>query len=221
MPTTTLDDLKNAWNELSNKLERQNTLALHQLKENRLAHLRFGLRPLVLGQVAQLVIGITIAAFFGWFWFNHLAALPLLICGVLLQAYGIMFIAFAVRDLCLIRAIDYAAPVVQIQKQLAQLRAWHIRTGIWFGLAGSIVWLPAMLIALFGLKADLWLDKPQKVWWLILSALVCLALNYGLLLLARSPGKCGSALRRSWIGNTVNRAQSMLDEIEQFERELN
>src|SRR2546423_14382704 len=48
MTTTTLDDLKIAWNELSQKLERQNSLALHQFRENKLARFRSGLRPLVL-----------------------------------------------------------------------------------------------------------------------------------------------------------------------------
>jgi hypothetical protein len=32
-------------------------------------------------------------------------------------------------------------------------------------------------------------------------------------------GRCGRALRKSWIGSTVNRAQAVLDEIEEFERE--
>ena len=220
MPTTTLDDLKVAWKELSEKLERRNALSIHQLRESKLAHFRFGLRPLVLGQIAQLLTGIAVAGFFGWFWINHITAPHLLICGILLQAYGIMFVAFALRDLYFIRRIDYAAPVLEIQKQLAALRAWHIRTGIWFGFTGSVVWLPVMLVALYGLRADLWIDKPQKLYWLISSALVCLALNYGLLLLSRAPGKCGASLRRSWIGRSINRAQATLDEIAQFEREL-
>jgi len=70
------------------------------------------------------------------------------------------------------------------------------------------------------LGADLWINKPHKVYWLISSAVVCLALNYWLIRLARSSGRCGQSLRASWIGYTVNRAQTMLDEIEKFEREL-
>jgi hypothetical protein len=221
MPTTTLDDLKLAWNELSQKLERQNALALHQFKENMLARFRSGLRPLVLGQVIQLIIGAVITAWSAQFWVNHFGRPQLLICGLLLQAYGLMFIAFAVRDLVLIRHIDYAAPIVVIQKQLAELRAWHIRAAAWYGLTGSVIWLPVMIVILHALGADLWIDKPHKMLWLISTAIVCLALNYGLMRLARSPGRCGRSLRRSWIGHTVNRVQTTLDEIEKFERELN
>lgn len=221
MPTTTLDDLKLAWNELSQKLERQNALALHQFKENKLARFRSGLRPLVLGQLIQLIVGAVITACSAQFWVNHFGRPQLLICGLLLQAYGLMFIAFAVRDLVLIRRIDYAAPIVVIQKQLAELRAWHIRAAAWYGLTGSVIWLPVMIVMLHGLGADLWIDKPHKMLWLISTAIVCLALNYGLMRLARSPGRCGRSLRRSWIGHTVNRVQTTLDEIEKFEREPN
>ena len=63
-------------------------------------------------------------------------------------------------------------------------------------------------------------DQPQKLYWLIATALVCLGFNYGLLLLSRSPGKCGIALRRSWIGITINGAEKAVEEIAQFEREL-
>ena len=155
MPTTTLDDLKLAWNELSQKLERQNALALHQFKENKLARFRSGLRPLVLGQLIQLIIGAVITACSAQFWVNHFGRPQLLICGLLLQAYGLMFIAFAVRDLVLIRRIDYAAPIVVIQKQLAELRAWHIRAAAWYGLTGSVIWLPVMIVMLHAWGADL------------------------------------------------------------------
>jgi hypothetical protein len=220
MPTTTLDDLKLAWNELSQKLERQNALALHQFKENKLARFRSGLRPLVLGQLIQLIIGAVITACSAQFWVNHFGRPQLLICGLLLQAYGLMFIAFAVRDLVLIRRIDYAAPIVVIQKQLAELRAWHIRAAAWYGLTGSVIWLPVMIVMLHAWGADLWIDKPHKMLWLISSAIACLALNYGLMRLVQAPGRCGRSLRRSWIGHTVNRVQTTLDEIEKFEREL-
>ncbi|HEX4665704.1 MAG TPA: hypothetical protein VH207_03815 [Chthoniobacterales bacterium] len=220
MTPTTLDDLKIGWQQLSEKLEHQNTLALHQLREGKLAHFRSGIRPLVAGQFLQLILGAVIAGWSAQFWINHMHSALLLVSGVYLHAYGLMFIAFAVRDLILIRRIDYGTPVLAIQKQLAELRAWHVRAAVVYGFTGSVVWLPVMLIFLHSLGADLSLDQPHKLLWLFSSAVVCLIVNYALMLLARSSGKCGRSLRRSWIGGTVNRAQAMLDEIEQFEREL-
>jgi len=220
MPTTDFDDLKIAWKELSRQLERQNVLTLRQLNEGKLARLRFGLRPLVLGQTLQLIVGVVIAVVSAQFWVNHFSTTHLLICGLLLQAYGIMFIAFGLRDLMLIRRIDYGAPIIVIQKQLAQLRAWHIRVAFWYGMTGSVIWLPVMLIVLYELGIDLRTDHPQKVWWLVASAVACLAVNYGFVRLAHSSGRCGRALAASWIGRSVHHAQAVLTEIEEFEREL-
>ena len=217
---TELDDLKIAWRELNRQVERQNALTLRHIKENKLGRFRSGLRPLVFGQSLQLIVGAVLAIVSANFWVGHLNQLHLLLSGLFLQAYGILFIAFAVRDVTLIRRIDYSAPIVVIQKQLAELRAWHIRTAIWYGIAGSVVWLPVLIVILYLLGADTWIQKPRAVWWLLTSAFVCLAFNYGLVLLARSPGKCGRALAGSWIGRSVNRAQAALTEIKEFEREL-
>ena len=219
MPTIDRDDLKTAWKEVSDRLDRQNALTRRQLDENKRARFRSGLQPLALGQIMQLIIGAVIVSLSAQFWVTHLGTTHLVICGLFLQAYGIMFLAFAVRDLMLIRGIDYGGPIVVIQKQLAQLRAWHLRSAIWFGLAGSIIWLPVMIILLHSLGSDSWVQKPRTMYWLMASAFVCLAVNYGLVVLARSLGKCGRALANSWAGRSVNRAQAALAEIEEFERE--
>jgi hypothetical protein len=219
MPVTELDDLKIAWQTLNRNLERQHTLALHQFKETKIGRLRSGLRPLLLGQLALLLIGAAVTVASAQFWVKHVGAPFLLGCGVFLQGYGIMFIAFAIRDLFLIRRIDYSAPVIAIQKQLAALRSWHIRAAAWHGFIGSVAWLPVMIVMLHLMGVNGFTDKPAKVAWLISTAAVCLLANYGLMRLAHSPGKWGRALQNSWIGSSVNRAQAMLDEIERFEKE--
>jgi len=220
MSVTELDDLKSVWQTLNRNLERQHTLALHQFKETKMARFRSGLRPLVLGQLLQLVIGVAITLASAQFWVNHIGAPLLLICGLFLHGYGIMFIAFGARDLLLIRRIDYSAPVIDIQKQLAELRAWHMRSAAWHGLTGSVVWLPVMIVLLHLMGANVLIDKPTKLVWLISTAAICLLVNYALMRLARSPGRWGRALRNTWIGFSVNRAQTVLDEVEEFERDL-
>jgi hypothetical protein len=219
MSVTELDDLKSTWQTLNRNLELQHTLALRQFKETKMARFRSGLRPLALGQLLQLVIGVVITLASAQFWVNHLGTPLLLICGLLLHGYGIMFIAFGARDLLLIRRMDYSAPVIEIQKGLAELRAWHMRSAAWHGLTGSVVWLPVMIVLLHLMGANVLIDKPTKLVWLISTAAICLLVNYALMRLARSPGKSGRVLRKNWIGFSVNRAQAMLDEIEEFEAE--
>ena len=219
MSVTELDDLKAAWQTVNRNLERQNALVLHQFKENKLSRFRSSLRPLVLGQLLLLIIGVVITAVSARFWVTHIGAPLLLTCGLLLHAWGVMFIFFAARDLLLIRQIDYAGPVIDIQKRLAELRAWHLRAAIWHGFTGSVAWLPVMIVLLHAMGANVGSPKPSKVVWLALTTLACLTFNYALVRLARSPGRCGQALRKSWVGSTVNRAQTTLDEIAQFENE--
>ena len=146
MSVTELDDLKSVWQTLNRNLERQHTLALHQFKETKMARFRSGLRPLVLGQLLQLVIGVAITLASAQFWVNHIGAPLLLICGLFLHGYGIMFIAFGARDLLLIRRIDYSAPVVGVQKQLAGVRRLYVLGGMLVGLPWWLLWLPVTLM---------------------------------------------------------------------------
>jgi hypothetical protein len=221
MPATELDDLKLVWQNLNRNLERQHTLALHQFKESKLDRFRSGFRPLVIGQVIQVICGALLAAISARFWVNHLGTVHLMVYGILLHAYGVMLIVFAVRDLVLIHEVDYGAPVVAIQKQIARLRAWHQRVGIWFAVAGCFIWVPLMLMIFYGLGVDVWMAKREVVYWLVFSSFVCLALTYGLVWWSRRPGQARLAryLRTSSAGRGVNRAQALLEEIERFERE--
>jgi hypothetical protein len=221
MPATELDDLKLVWQNLNRNLERQHALTLHQFKESKLARFRSGFRPLVIGQVIQVICGAWLAAVSARFWVNHLGMPHLMVYGILLHVYGVMLIVFAVRDLVLIHEIDYGAPVIAIQKQIARLRAWHQRAGIWFAVAGCFIWMPLMLIIFQGMGVDVWMTKRDVVYWFFFSGFVCLALTYGLVWWSRRPGQARLAnyLRESSAGRSVNRAQAMLEEIERFERE--
>jgi hypothetical protein len=217
--TTTLDDFKTAWQALDRKLERQHTLALHQFKETKLAKLRGGFRPLVTGQIIQTIIGLMFALFGGSFWFDHLGTPHLMIYGLLLHAFGIMMMVFGIRDLALIGAIDYDAPVLSIQKQLAELRAWRLQAGIWFTIAGCLIWVPALFIMFYLIGADVWVRHPDVVYWNAASSFVCLGIAYGIIWWSRRPGqeRLAKYLKESSVGKSVTRAQAMLAEIERFE----
>lgn len=221
MPATELDDLKLVWQNLNRNLERQHTLALHQFKESKLARFRSGFRPLAIGQAVQAICGALLAAASARFWVNHLGTPHLMTYGILLHAYGVMLIVFAVRDLVLIHGVDYGAPVVAIQKQIARLRAWHVRAAIWFAVVGCFIWVPLLLMVFSWLGVDIWTSKPEAVYWNLFSSFVCLALIYGLVWWSRRPGQTRLAnyLRDSSAGRSLLRAQAALDEIERFERE--
>jgi hypothetical protein len=168
----------------------------------------------------QLIAGALLAIWAGSYWFEHRYSLPLLICGLLIHRYGLMFITFAARTLHLIHRVDFAAPVLDIQKQLAALRLWNIRSGQWFGAVGCFIWIPIVLILWgHGTGAHPWSGTPRFLYWLIATGSICLALLLGLVLLPRWAPKAARHLEGSYIGRSVRRVQARLDEIARFERE--
>lgn len=221
MTYSELDDLKSAWQTLSRNLERQHALALHQFRETKRARFRSGFRWLVIGQICQIVCGLLLAGFAARFWFNHLGVVHAMIYGISLHAYGVMLIIFAGRDLELIHRLDYSAPVLELQKQVAALRKWHVRSALWFGLTGCLIWVPFILAIAYSAGADIWARNPGVVGWLVVSGLVPAALLIGVVLWSRRPGngKLARILEESSVGRSVNRAQTLVDEIVQFERE--
>ena len=215
---TELDDLKSTWQTLNRNLERQSALAFHAFKERKQKRLRSTFRPLVTGQVLQIIAGAALALIGGSFWVDHIGVAHLMIEGISLHLYGLMFIVFAARDLYLLKRADYGAPVVMLQKQIAALRRWHLWTGLWFGIAGCFIWIPALLMIFYALGADVWAHNPDVVGWFVLSAFPCLAVLAAIIWLARRPGweNFARSLQASSVGRSVRRAQAELDEIEAF-----
>src|SRR5437762_1757492 len=205
MTYTELDDLKTAWQSLSRNLEHQHTLALHQFRENKLTRFRSGFRPLVIGQIIQIICGALLALCGGSFWVDHLGVVHLMVCGISLHLYGIMLIVFAARDLFLIKQFDYAAPVLVLQKQIADVREWHLRAGLWFGITGCFIWIPLILMIFHGLGVDVWQRNPGVVGWLFVSGLISLGILYAIVVLSRRPGKEEFAkdLASSSVGRSV------------------
>ncbi len=221
MTYSELDDLKSTWQTLNRNLERQHALAIDQFREKKLTRFQAGFRRLVIGQIIQIICGGFLALIAGSFWVNHLGVVHLMVYGLSVHLYAIMLIVFAARDLYLIKHFDYAAPVLVLQKQIAELRAWHLRAGLWFGVAGCFIWIPLMLMIFQGLGADVWRRNPEVVAWFFVSGVVSLGVLYALVAFSRRPGKekFAKSLEESSAGGSVKRAQSLLEEIARFERE--
>ena len=217
-----LDDMKSAWLALDRRLQRHEALNLHAFKEGRLDKLRASLRPLVIGQVFQLIAGVLLALVFAPYWIEHRDVPHLLLVGLSLHAYSLMFILFAARDLYMIWRIDYSAPVLEIQQRLAELRAWRIRVAPIFGAVGCLIWIPLMLWlfdALFGV--DVYAANPRVVYVFFASGFACLGLMLALIRWSRHPrrARIAKGLDDSAAGRSVSKAQRFLDEVAAFARE--
>jgi hypothetical protein len=217
-----LDDMKNAWLALDRRLEKQAALNLRTFREGRLDRVRASLRPMLAGRIVQIVAGALLALMFAPFWIEHLDTPHLVVIGASLHAYALMLIIGGARDIYLIRRIDYAAPVLEIQLRLTELRAWLLRSAPVFGVAGCFIWVPFVLwafMALFG--ADIYAHAPEVVYWLLASSVACLVPMLLVLRWVGQPGRSKWAvlLERSVIPASIAKAQRFLDEIAAFARE--
>ncbi|MGN2244756.1 hypothetical protein ACFWZU_14755 [Frateuria sp. GZRR33] len=214
-----LDEMKLAWQQLNQRLDQQQALNLRLYREGRLDKLRHGLRPLVWGQSIQLAFGVLFMLLGTAYWTSHRDVLQRIVLGVTVQVFGLVMVAFAGRILHLVLEIDYTAPVLDIQRRLAQLRAWRVRIEApVFAVIGSFVWIPLLLIEMhWEIGVDVWARWPAFVGWLVICGWVSLALVLAVVLLAHWTG------RLRWVtdnaaGKAVRKAEAALEEIARFER---
>lgn len=214
-----LDDMKLAWQMLNRQVEQQQVLNIALSTESRLDKLRHGLRPLFWGQLVQIIVGALVALMAASFWVPRMAIMHFLVWGLLVHAFGILMIVTAARNLHLIKQIDYAVPVLDIQRRIAGLRAWRVRVEApLYAVTSSFVWIPLVLMAIASSGVDPQVVAPQLVGYLLLSGVVSLGLVALVSWLVRCAG------HRRWLednlaGTSVRKAESMLEQIAQFKQE--
>jgi hypothetical protein len=215
--TMELDEMKLAWQTLDRRWEKQHAMNLQLFRDGKLDTMRRGWRPLVWGQIFQMAMGLTLALAAGAFWTTRLHVTHLLVCGLLAQAYGLLLIVFAARVLYFIQRIDHAAPVLLIQRQLADLRTFRVRVEApTHALLGCFVWIPVAWMTLAWYGVDPW--SPPFMLWAIASSLVGLA---GVVLVLWRMRRMGMQRRIEdhAAGRSVRKAEAVLEAIARFEHE--
>ena len=215
-----LDEMKQAWQVLNQRLDQQQSLNLQLLRDVRLDKTQRKLRPLWWGQLFQIGGGVVVMLLFAPFWVEHRDSLHLMVYGLMLHAYGLMLILTAARNLYLQKQLDSTAPVMEIQRRLAVLSAWRLREAMLHGVSGCFIWIPLVLTLFESVGVDVWVNAPAVVWSFVASGAACLGLMYGVLRWSQRPGweRLRKALLDSGIGRSVLNTQAMLDEIARFER---
>ena len=212
-----LDELKLAWHSMEQRLERQQALNLQLLTESRVDKAKRHLRWLLLGQCAQLALGALVTVLSARFWIANHEVPALLAAGLAGHAWGVLVICSAVVELLLVTRIQYAQPVVTVQRYLAILRRWRTRVAPWLG-------LPFLLACMFGPMLLAALGAPVPSGWLAGNLLVGLGLLVGAAWFYRwshRPGREALARRVDDFlgGDSLRRATERLQEVADFARE--
>lgn len=216
-----LDDIKSAWQTLDRRLQLDNSLKLHELRERKLDKARDSLRPLFWGQVTQILFGIPFVLLAALLWTTQPAHVSSIVAGVLVHAYGVLTIASAGVVLAQLGKLDYSMPVLDIQKQLLRTRTLYIRSGMLAGLPWWLLWI-AILQVFTGLgDVDLLAKAPSLVWISYGIGIAGLLATWWFHRWARRPERAefGRKMDDSLTGGSLRRALAQLDELQRFERD--
>jgi hypothetical protein len=176
--------------------------------------------PVIVGAVANVVLGAFFAVVAASFWSSHLDSPPALVGGIALHAMSILFIVIGVGRLELARRIDFSRPVLEIQRSLASLQKWEAWSfhAAW---VGCCLLTLAVVIAftLTAMGARVWERAPG---YLLANLLVWLAIGLAPPLLhawsRRRNGKLAARMDAFLTSNSIARARAAIDEIEEFAR---
>lgn len=217
--TMELDDLKQAWHSLGHQLERQQALHLQVLREARMDSARRGLRPLVIGQLLQVLLGVALILLGVACWTQNTGIAGLLVAGLLVHAFGLLNVVLAGITLGLVASIDYGAPVLRIQAQMARLLRVYGLNAAACGMPWWIMWV-LVVVAVAGLD-------PQRAQagtpaWIWISLALGIAGLVGTWLYPRlRPRTVRDGIDARCVadgGDGIRRGQRLLDELARFER---
>ena len=213
-----LDDLKSAWQSLDARLAQQNRLQLALLRDRGIDKARRNLRPLLFGMLLQGALGLFLILLGIACWKQNLDVPGLLANGIALHAFGVLHIALAGMVSGLALSLDYAAPVLSIQKRLRLLLRLQVFNSNACGAPWWVLWV-LVVIGFAGLSpANLPGATPTWIW-------ISLAIGIAGTLAtwwwsARGTRGPRDPLARMDDGaDGIRRTLRVIDDLERFERE--
>lgn len=146
-----LDALREKWAEQDRRLDASLRLNRLLLGEVKMSRVRSPLERFAwmagIGAAFELVGIVLLGQFLAAHWDEPRFLGPAL----LLHGWLIAMFVSAVRQVILVRGIDYEQPIAGIQRQLEELRVLRVRTAQWGMLTGQLVWwAPWIVVAMKG-----------------------------------------------------------------------
>ena len=222
-----LDDLKTAWNEIGQRLEGMDgalRLSLRAVRSGALERTRSKLRFVRLVLWYELAAGVVAALLIGSYLADHIGTMKFAVPAAVLHLGAILTIAAAARQLVGLASVDFAGPVVAIQRRLGELRLLRARANRWLLISSPLLWALLVIVVphgLFGLDVYSAFGLPWVACNLALGVAVVAA---AVLLARRSPAWLRDSAFLRWLGDDLSgrrlaTASGVLDEIAGFEAE--
>ena len=214
-----LDDMKLVWQTLDRRLEQQHALNVQIFRDTRLDKMRRGLRPLVWGQALQMIIGVLGLLLLAPIWIAHRHDTAVLIAGVVMHVYCVGLIVFGAVVQGSIARLDYAAPVLAIQRQLLKLRRTYAVGGaLVVGLPWWFLTAPLLIVLTRGVIMQ---NAPSVIWIQVAIGAAGLLATWWFHRWSHRPERATWArkLDDSATGGSLRRALAATDDIVRFEQD--
>jgi hypothetical protein len=219
-----LDEMKLAWARMDMRQDGMEKLLRQDFRNRRMDKVRSTMRWSLSWQVVEIVCWVTFVVLVASFWVEHRHVTHLLVIGLLLHVYGIAGIWSSATQLFLLSRIYlFDAPVLMLQRRLAQLRRFRMVSTLALGLPWWFLWLVVPLVVLTWLSGvDMFTGASEWVW--ANMAVGAAGTGFSLWLARRLAGR---PIRSPWLqrivddmsGCSLARASRQLDEIARFEQE--
>lgn len=212
-----LDELRTAWQALGRQLDRHEALQLRLYRSDRVDAARRGLRPLVWGQALQALFGLALLLLGLACWTRNPEIPALVATGLILHAFGLVNIVFAALTIGLATTIDFAAPVLAIQRRMARLLRVYGLNANACGLPWWIMWV-LVVVAVGGLQGlPAGTGTPGWIAWSLGIGVAGLVAT-GLYAWLRRPAAIDPSKPRCDGGDGIRRSQRILADLAEFER---
>jgi len=146
-----LDELKAAWADLDRKLAATQATVVKLQTERITDRAKSALRPLFWKLGWELLEGIVAVVLMGMYLANNFDETRFAVPGLILHSLAVLSIVSTAWQMVLAGRIDYTAPVVAIQQQLARLRAARCRAWFWVLVLSPLLWILLLIVGVRGL----------------------------------------------------------------------
>lgn len=217
-----LDDLQTQWEEYGRRLDVVLRMNHVRLNAESMAGARSALRRqrgwavvgIVLNAAGAVLVGLFIVSCDGGLRFTLPALAVGVYCSVNLLLHG--------RQAQLLSSLDYAGPVVAIQRRIDAVIRVRVRLARWLSMSMILMWAPISIVVFRALLGwDLYSVAPGWLVWNIAIGLCCIPLFSWAANKASRNEMSSSTRRFIWriAGGNLNAARTFLNMLSEFERE--
>ena len=216
------EDLERRWKEQDAKLDAGLRLNARVLRESVLGKTERTLRWTGRGLILEALLGFVPVIWLGSFIADHLVAPRLWLPAAFLDAFAIAAFSVSIRHAVVLRSIDWSAPILAIQSQLAALRRARARATLWTLAVSPLLWAPLVVVAfegflgvdISGALAGTWLAWNVVFGLVVLTLAIWVARRHGQRL-ARVPVL--RVISRELGGRRVAEAQGFLESLRAYD----